>query len=263
MDKDLVSVIMPTYNGSHFLVESIESVLNQTYRNLELVITDDGSTDAATLDILKLYEKKDNRVRVFFLEQNMGAGFARNHSLERAKGRYIAFCDSDDRWFPEKLEKQVSFLRKVNGCLAFSSYIICDQYNVNKGIVIAPSKVTLTMMKHDNKIGCLTAIYDTSVYGSFTMPTMRKRQDWAFFLKIMQKAGVAYGMREPLAYYRTRPHSISKNKFTLIKYNAKVYQTILGYSAFKSYCHLAFFFMPSYILKVIKKKIDSKRFLSV
>ena len=95
---------MPTYNSGRFVAESIESILNQTYTHLELLITDDGSTDD-TPQIIRSYEQKDSRIRYFAMSDNMGAGHARNLSIELARGQYIAFCDSDDTWLPEKLEK--------------------------------------------------------------------------------------------------------------------------------------------------------------
>ena len=107
MHEGLVSVIMPTFNCSLHLADSIDSILNQTYQNVELLITDDHSTDEETLSILRRYCEQDERVDVLFLEENKGPGYARDHSIERARGQYIAFCDSDDRWFPEKLERQI------------------------------------------------------------------------------------------------------------------------------------------------------------
>lgn len=112
MKTDLVSVIMPTYNTGSILTESIDSILNQTYKNLELIITDDKSDDETTLAILRSYMLKDERVKVFFLDENKGTGYARNNSIKNAQGQYIAFCDSDDKWFPDKLERQVSFLKQ-------------------------------------------------------------------------------------------------------------------------------------------------------
>lgn len=107
MDRNrLVSVIMPTYNAGKYLADSISSILDQTYLDLELLITDDGSTDLVTLDILHKIEERDSRVDVIYLDHNHGAGYARNKSIERARGRYIAFCDSDDRWTPDKLENK-------------------------------------------------------------------------------------------------------------------------------------------------------------
>ena len=249
MKKDLVSVIMPSYNASRYIGASIESVLNQTYSNVELLITDDHSTDPETIELLKSYAEKDKRVRIFLMPENNGPGFARNNSIKEARGRYIAFCDSDDRWFPEKLEKQISFIKKHKCCLCYSSYLICGEDDERKGIVIAPSRMTFNDLKHDNTIGCLTAVYDTAKYGKFFMPTIRKRQDWALFLTILKKCGVAYGMIEPLAIYRKIPGSLSYKKLNLVKYNARVYQYVFGYSAWFSYVYLFLVFMPCYLTK--------------
>ena len=110
-DFDLVSIITPSYNSSSFIAQTIESILSQTYVNWELLITDDCSTDN-TRDIVEYYQRKDSRIKFFQLKQNAGAAVARNHSIRMARGRYIAFCDSDDRWYPEKLEKQLAFMKE-------------------------------------------------------------------------------------------------------------------------------------------------------
>lgn len=261
MKTDLVSVIMPTYNTGSILTESIDSILNQTYKNLELIITDDKSDDETTLSILRSYMLKDERVKVFFLDENKGTGYARNNSIKNAQGQYIAFCDSDDKWFPDKLERQVSFLKQKGGCLTYSSYILCDQHNNEKGIVISPKKVTFGMMKRDNKIGCLTLLYDTQQYGKFYFPLLRKRQDWALLLTILKKCTVAYGIQKPLASYRIRQDSLSRNKISLIKYNLNVYNKILGYSHAKSCLYFFLVFLPCYFVKVTKVKATSNRYM--
>lgn len=260
--EELVSVIMPVYNGSEFLEDSIESVLQQTYSNLELLITDDNSSDQKVLDILRNYEKKDKRVRVFYLKENMGAGHSRNKCIEQAKGRYIAFCDSDDRWMPEKLERQIKFMEATHSRLTYSSYITCDENNEETGIYIAPEKLTYRDILRDNKVGCLTAVYDVKVLGKvFYMPTIRKRQDWGLFMGILKQCKVAYGIQDPLAYYRIRKNSISRSKLRLLNYNAKVYQHVLGFSVLKSYFYLLTLFLPTYTRKVIQRKKDSERFM--
>jgi glycosyltransferase involved in cell wall biosynthesis len=260
MDKDLVSVIMPTYNANKFLADSIESVLNQTYTNLELLITDDCSTDE-TRHILEEYSRKDSRVRVEYLKENSGPGVARNKSIERAKGRYIAFCDCDDRWFPEKIEKQVKHMTKHDCALCSSSYLICDENSNITGVSISPSHLTLGMMKRDNKIGCLTAIYDIQRLGhKFYMPAIRKRQDWALFLNILKECQICFCITEPLAYYRQRLQSVSSDKLSLIKYNVNVYETVFGYSKVKAYLYFFLVFLPTYYLKVMKRKRDSRKY---
>ena len=262
MIKKLVSVIMPTYNSGRHLEDSIESILNQTYNNLELLITDDCSTDELTHEILKKYSERDSRVDVCYLTENHGPGYARDKSIERARGRFIAFCDSDDRWFPEKLEKQIRYMHQKRCSLCYSSYITCDDLNEERGIVIAPHKITFNTLKKDNKIGCLTAVYDIERLGKkYYMPVIRKRQDWALFLTILRDCGTAYALTEPLAYYRIRQNSVSSNKLGLIKYNVQVYQDILDFSPIPSYLYFFFIFIPTHLLKLIRKKRDSQKYL--
>lgn len=251
MDKEMVSVIMPSYNSAKKIRESIDSILRQTHSNLELLITDDRSDDEETISILKEYAAKDSRIKVFVLPQNNGAGVARNNSITHATGRYIAFCDSDDMWLPEKLEKQLAFMKETDCCLSYGPYLTCNYDGEITGKVKAPEKLTLAGEKHDNKIGCLTAMYDTTKYGKFYMPKIRKRQDWALFLTILKRCGTAYSVGEPLAIYRNTPNSISKNKLEMMKYNARVYQEVFGYGVLHSYAYLLFVFLPCYFTKKI------------
>ena len=263
MARQLVSVIMPTFNAGKFLADSIESILGQTHSELELLITDDGSSDALTLQILKQYSQTDDRVKVEYLEGNHGPAYARNQSIGRAKGRYIAFCDSDDRWMPEKLERQIRFMTEKDCALSYSSYIVCDAKNEETGITIAPQRLSFNMLKRDNKVGCLTAIYDTEKLGKkYYMPQIRKRQDWGLFLTILRDCGMAYGITEPLAWYRHRSHSVSSNKLSLIAYNIKVYEMVLNYPRWKARFYFFCLFLPTYYIKVMKRNRDSRRYLA-
>lgn len=260
VNNELVSVVMPTHNGERFLEDSIRSILSQTYANLELLITDDCSDNSVTLDILHRYQEQDPRVDIVYLTENNGPGYARNKSIERASGRYIAFCDSDDRWFSDKLERQLAFMREKGCALCCSSYIVCNENNENVGIRISPVRITYDMMVRDNKIGCLTAIYDVKTLGrKFYMPTLRKRQDWALFLTILRKCSEAYALIEPLAYYRDRSHSVSSNKLSLVKYNVAVYHEILRFSWLKSYIYFFFLFLPAYMAKLYRRHRDTRR----
>ena len=262
MSKQLVSVIMPTYNSGQLLKDSIDSILNQTYHDLELLITDDNSSDVQTREILQYYSQKDERVNVLLLDSNHGPGYARNKSIERARGRYIAFCDSDDRWFPEKLERQLTFMAERKCALCYSSYIMCDDTDKDLGITIAPAKMTFNKLKRDNQIGCLTAIYDTQMLGKkYYMPAIRKRQDWGLFLSILRDCKEAYAIQEPLAFYRIRKNSVSRNKLSLIKYNILIYQKVLGFSPLKANLYFFFIFIPNHFVKKAKCWIDSINYL--
>ncbi len=259
--EELVSVIMPTYNESLLLADSIRSVLAQTYRNLELLITDDASSNQSVRDMLLQFQQEDSRVRLFFLDTNCGPGLARNISIQQAEGRFIAFCDSDDCWMPEKLERQVAFMKEHDCCLSYSSYYQRNPEGKIVGIVRSPATLTFRQLMHDNKIGCSTAMFDTTKYGKFFMPTIRRRQDWALFLSILQKCRKAYGIQEPLTYYCLRSGSVSRAKrLSLVHYNASVYQQLLGYSKLRSYLYLFFIFIPTYLAKRAKIWLDSRKY---
>lgn len=243
-----VSIITPCYNSEEFIAETIESIQAQTFIDWELLITDDCSKDN-TLEILRSYADNDSRIKIFQLKKNSGAGVARNNSIEQAKGRYIAFCDSDDRWYPEKLEKQIAFMREKDCAFSYTSYLTCTGDGRVSGIIVCPKIETFKNNMRDSKIGCLTAMYDTEKVGKVYLPLIRKRQDWGLTMRVLQKCNRAYGMKEPLALYRLREGSISSNKMALIKYNIATYQEVLGWSKFYSTLFFLFVFLPSHFKK--------------
>ncbi|MEH2919970.1 glycosyltransferase family 2 protein [Samsonia erythrinae] len=229
----LVSIIMPTYNSESTLEESINSILLQTYNNWELIVTDDCSDDS-TLEILKKFSEIDNRIKFFLNEKNMGAGFSRNKSIEAAKGDYIAFLDSDDLWLPEKLEKQINFMRNNNYALTYTAYKKIDEQGNVIGRFIPPMVTTYNKLLYSNVIGCLTAIYDVRILGKCFMPLIRKRQDMALWLSILKSYPAAYCLQEELALYRMSKNSISSNKFKILKHQWIFYRRVLGFSRIKS-----------------------------
>ena len=263
MSQDLVSIIMPSYNAGRLLSGSVDCILQQTYPYWELLITDDGSTDPETLQTLQHYEEQDQRISVEYQQGNRGPGHARNSSIARAQGRYIAFCDSDDRWMADKLERQIRFMQEHECSLSCTSYIVCNSDSTPRGFVIAPRRITFGMLKRDNKVGCLTAVYDTQRLGrKYYMPTMRKRQDWALFLTILRDSGEdALALTEPLAHYYKHGGSVSSDKFSLIRYNLRVYESVLGFSRPKALAYFLCLFLPTYFTKVLKKKYDSWVFM--
>lgn len=250
----LVSIITPTYNSADFISETIDAILSQSFTDWELLITDDCSSDN-TREVIKTYADKDSRVKLFVLEKNSGAGAARNNSLANAQGRYIAFCDSDDRWTSDKLEKQIAFMQQNDYAFTYTGYHLCDEEGASLGMINCRKKETFASLKRDDKIGCLTVVYDSEKIGKISFPLLRKRQDWGMKLLALQKCGVAYGIQEPLAIYRKRTGSISSNKMSLVKYNIAVYEEVLGWSPLAARLFFAFAFMPSYTFKRVLQKI--------
>ncbi len=233
MNDNLVSIITPLYNSEEFVRETIESVLKQSYQNWEMIIVDDSSSDNGPA-IVKEYSKLDPRVKLIRLEDNSGPAIARNAAIEESRGRYIAFLDSDDLWKEDKLEKQIEFMQENDIAFSFSSYQKMDEAGTKEGIIKVPKEVSYSQLLNTNIIGCLTAIYDTKELGKVYMPNIKKRQDYALWLKILKRDIVAYGFQEPLAYYRVRNNSVSSNKLKAAGYQWRIYREIEELNIVKS-----------------------------
>ncbi|WP_034060342.1 glycosyltransferase family 2 protein [Lacinutrix jangbogonensis] len=240
--KALVSIITPLYNSEAFINETIQSVLQQTYSNWELLLVDDCSTDE-TISIAKNHIAKNSNIKLLRNETNQGAAISRNKGIIAAKGDYIAFLDADDLWKPEKLNKQIAFMQKENCHVCFSSYEQIDEVGkpLNKLVQALPI-LTYNKYLKSNYIGNLTGIYNARVLGKITSPNLRKRQDWLLWLNAIKASGKpAKSVKESLAFYRVRENSMSSNKVELLKHNYWVYKRGLGFSTLKSmYCMLVF-----------------------
>lgn len=221
---DLVSIIMPSFNTGKYITETIESVLAQSYKNWELIIVDDCSSDN-TDEVVRTY-LSDDRIHYLKNEKNSGAAFSRNTALREAKGKWIAFLDSDDLWMPEKLEKQLSFM-KTNGY--FFSYTDYEEIDVNgkqTGVrVTGPRKVTKTGMYNYCWPGCLTVMYDADKIGLIQIENIKKNNDYAMWLKVCHKAD-CYLLDECLAQYRKgRVGSVSTHSIkTMIGWHYKLFR---------------------------------------
>ncbi|EJS75292.1 glycosyltransferase family 2 protein [Bacillus cereus] len=229
-----ISIIVPTYNASKFIEETIHSVLNQSFQDWELIIIDDCSTDN-TVQKLNEFKKSDQRIRVKVLEENSGAAIARNMGIDMAKGRYIAFLDSDDLWLPKKLEKQLDFMKKNNIAFSFTGYEIITEAGESTGkFVHVPQKIDYHGLLKNTIIGCLTVMIDTQQIGKIRMPNLRTRQDTATWLSILKRGFEAYGFDEVLSKYRKVENSISSKKVKMAKMNWKLYREIEGLGILKS-----------------------------
>ena len=235
MQNNLVSIITPVYNASRFIEETIKSVQAQTYKEWEMILVDDCSTDNS-YEIINKYSKEDERIKYIKLEENSGAAIARNTAIANAKGRYIAFLDSDDIWYEDKLEKQVGFMKDKNIEFSFTSYELMSEEGelLNKTINV-PSQIDYNKYLKNTIIGCLSVIIDKEKIGDFRMPNIRANQDMATWLYIMKDRNcVAYGLNECLAKYRLVNGSISNNKVKAAKSVWNVYRNIENLSFIKS-----------------------------
>ena len=235
-----VTIIMPSYNSEKFIIESVESVLVQTYSNWELIIVDDCSPDDSNRIITK-YVDNDSRIKLIKLQKNSGPAVARNTAIEAANGRYIAFLDSDDVWLPNKLETQINFMHDNDLAFTYSSYRLVGEDNEHLGVFITKDKISYFDMLKTCSVGCLTAIYDTEKIGKQYMPLILKRQDYGLWLKILKLIGETRGILEPLATYRIRKNSVSSNKVKAAKYQWKIYREIEKLSFLKSLYYFVFY----------------------
>jgi teichuronic acid biosynthesis glycosyltransferase TuaG len=233
MSEDLVSIIMPTYNCGDFIGITLESLKAQTYQNWEVIIVDDCSTDN-TAEIVNSYMLKEPRIRYHKLNKNSGAAVARNKAVELAVGKYVAFLDSDDLWFPEKLSKQIKFMENNNYSFTCTSYTKIDEYgnSLNRIIKARVKSDYNTILKRNP--GNSTIIYDVKVLGKTKIPNIKKRNDYVMWLQVIKKAKSLYGIEEPLGSHRIRAGSLSRNKVNLVGYHWKVYRKIEKLSIIKS-----------------------------
>lgn len=225
---DLVSIIMPSYNTASLIAESIQSVLAQTYKNWELLIVDDCSTDN-TDDAVQPY-LVDERIRYIRNEKNSGAAVSRNRALREAKGKWIAFLDSDDLWKAEKLEKQINFMEKNGYHFSYTNYSEIDSDgNLNGVVVTGPKKITKTGFFNYCWPGCLTVMYDAEAVGLIQIADIKKNNDYAIWLKVCKKAD-CYLLNEDLALYRRgRQGSISTHSIKqLIGWHYKLHKEAQG-----------------------------------
>ena len=222
-ETGLVSIIMPSYNTASFIEETIQSVLNQTYTNWELIIVDDCSTDN-TDEVLE--NIKDSRIRYFKNDKNSGAAVSRNKALREARGQWIAYLDSDDLWMPEKLEKQIHFMETNGYAFSYTNYEEIDVNGNKTGVsVTGPKKITKTGMFNYCWPGCLTVMFDANKIGLIQIQDIKKNNDYAMWLKVCKKAD-CYLLDELLGQYRKgRVGSVSTHSIkTMIGWHYKLYR---------------------------------------
>lgn len=215
-----VSVIIPVYNVEHVIGQTINSVLQQTYRNLEVLLIDDCSPDNSA-DIIKGMMATDDRIKYFKLDENSGAAVARNMAIRESRGRYIAFLDSDDMWESYKLEKEMALMKEKDCGFVYSAIKMIDKDgNVTKESTYVPTRLSYKTILTRTYIATSSVLLDMEKVGEFQMPLRRSGQDYATWLMLLRRVGYAYGIQEPLVRYRNSPGSLSSNKIASLK---KVY----------------------------------------
>lgn len=252
--NDLVSIITPSFNTAKYIRQTIESVLLQTYKNWEMIIIDDCSTDN-TDDVVRPY-LIDERIRYLKNPVNSGAALSRNYALREAKGRWIAFLDSDDLWTKDKLQKQIDFMKKNNYHFSYTPYEVIDADGNPLGVyVTGPKKITKNCMYAYCWPGCLTVMYDAKYVGIIQIEDIKKNNDYAMWLKICKKEN-CYLFNEISAFYRKgRKGSISTQKYIfLLKWHYILFKYNENFGIVKS-CFLVCF---NIIFKLYKSAFYTK-----
>ncbi len=229
---ELVSVIVASYNNALFIEETIESVINQTYTNWEMIVIDDCSSDNS-VEIIEKYAQKEPRIKVIINSKNLGVAQSRNRAIKAAVGTYIAFLDSDDVWLPKKLSKQLSLMIKTDTLMSYSSYKTINENSEITGYFIVKREVSYNDLLKTSTIGTLTTIYNAKKLGKFYFET-KGHEDYVMKLNILKRIGVARGVREPLAHYRILENSISRNKLQAAAWQWKIYRESESLNPIKS-----------------------------
>ncbi|WP_448863445.1 glycosyltransferase family 2 protein [Clostridium sp.] len=201
-EADLVSVITPVYNAGKVIGRTLESIFNQTYKKIEIVLVDDCSEDNSR-EVIEKYKETHSEIIYYCQETNQGAGVARNKALELANGQYVAFLDADDMWHSDKIEKQIKLLKEKNGAFSFTAIQMVDE---NDHIVKTKRKVreqvNYKFLLHNTMIATSTVVIDRIKLGDFRMSPRRGGQDYATWLMLLRDGTMAYGINEALEDYR-------------------------------------------------------------
>jgi len=226
-DKSVVDIILPNYNSSEFIEETINSVINQTHKNWNLIIVDDCS-DEKTKKILNKYSQNKN-IQIIFLDENKGAAFCRNHALELSKSEYVAFLDSDDVWFPDKLIKQINFMKKNNYNFTYTNYTPCKgeiSIDMSNQKSIRPrEKYNFESFIKDTSIATSTMMIKGELAKKYKFTDTKICEDYFYKCSILKEIGYAYCLNESDTLYRIRKDSLQskklRNLYWIWKINSK------------------------------------------
>jgi len=230
----LVSVIMPAYNSERFIEDAVCSVIAQTYTNWELLVIDDGSVDS-TCAIAERLAAEDERIQLIRNEINMGVARTRNRGFDLCHGDYVALLDSDDVWHPQKLERQLSRMRKENADVSFCSYAIINEEGIPvKGDYVVPESISLDRLLRENVIGCSTVMLSSCVAKKYKFDAEYYHEDYLMWLRLLADGYVAIGCKDVLAQWRLLKNSRSYNKKRSAANRWKIYREYMNFPLLKS-----------------------------
>ena len=245
----MISVIMPYFKKSKYIEETVESILNQTLRDFEILIINDELSDES-FQILEKISKTDDRIKILNNKKNIGAGPSRNFAIDFSSGKYIAFCDCDDLWLPKKLENQLKFIKKNNIYFNHTSYDVIDEKNKFISSRKAKHEINYKELKGSCDIGLSTVMIDRKIFDDETLKfaSLKTKEDFVLWLKIDKKKIKIVGLDEKLTQWRKIPNSLSSSSVQKLLDGYRVYRIHLGFGRLKSFVYLVLLSI-NYILK--------------
>lgn len=232
--RPLVSVIMPAYNAERFIAKAMDSALKQTVENIELIVIDDCSTDG-TCRIVEEYVQRDSRVKLLRNEQNLRVARTRNRGFDACCGEYVALLDSDDIWYPTKLEKQIEMAEKENADIVYCSYAMVDEAGEKVcADFLVPPTTDFEQTLGKSVISCSTALLTGATIREQRFIPGFYHEDLVYWLRLLQSGKKAVGITEVLAEYRVYPGTKTSNKLGSAKFRWQVYREVLGFGRWKS-----------------------------
>lgn len=247
MKDGLVSVITPMYNAEKWIEETVRSVMAQSYEYWEMIVVDDCSTDCSA-EIIQELQGEDSRIRYYRNEKNSGVAAARNRAISFAQGQYLAFLDSDDLWYPGKLQLQVQKLQSEGKAFCYSACEVIDLQGNHVNVRHVPEKTEYRDLLKGNVIPCLTVVLDRKRLPEVVMPEI-PHEDYAAWLRLLKSGVTAYGIDEELAAYREGGMSVSSDKFRAMGWTWNIYRNFLGLGLLKSCWSFCF-----YVVNALKKR---------
>lgn len=246
---------MPYYNAEKYIKETVDSIINQTYKDWELIIVNDCSSDCRTNDVLEEVASLDSRVKIFKTSRNGGAGAARNIGIEYAEGRYLAFCDSDDWWYPTKLEEQLNYMEENDYSFTCTWYEDTNDKLEPYYTMKQKTKNNYRSMISGCNIGTPGVMINLQKLGKKYMPNLRRAEDWGLWMMYLKDTDYLYTYPKALWKYRHVPGSETSNKWKQMKAVVDMYQTVLNFSSLKAWTTCLFIFLPKNVWKKLRKSI--------
>lgn len=238
MNEGLVSIVVPVYNAEKWIEDTILSIKSQTYKDWELILVDDGSSDDS-VKVMKQFAA-DN-ITIINEGGNHKAAYSRNRGVKEARGRYICYIDADDLWSPDKLEKQIAFMNENDAAFSFTGYEFADSSGIGvQKIVRVPKTIKYRQAVKNTTIFTSTVMFDMKklTKDDIMMPEVPS-EDTATWWKVLKKVPCAYGLDEALTLYRRGTGTLSSNKLAAIARIWNLYRNVEGFNViYSAYCFI-------------------------